>query len=197
MRDARSDRIHALLLRRYVSDLSNRGHLQEFFIEGGRSRSGRMRQPRLGLLNTIVSAFLKGTKRDLLFVPVSITYENVVEDRTFGEENTGRSKPKENLLALLRARKIFSKSYGEVILNFGKPISLSKFVQENDESNPGSSKLSDERSLVQSLAATLSQRIRSQINISLTGLSYSALLMAPSYGLTRIHLLDSIRRHVA
>ncbi|MFM1848952.1 MAG: acyltransferase [Pseudomonadota bacterium] len=190
-RNARNDRIHAMLLRRYVAYLVKRGHLHEFFIEGGRSRNGRMRAPRLGLLSIMVNAYLKGQRKEIAFVPVSITYENVVEDSVFGEENTGQKKKKESLGTLLAARDLLGKRYGEVILNFGAPISLSGAVERQRAARPG--KEVDERELIASVAENLTDRIRTQTNPSLTSLAVSALMMAPRYGMTRSQLAAAVR----
>lgn len=190
-RNARHDRIHTMLLRRYVAYLVKRGHLHEFFIEGGRSRNGRMRAPRLGLLSIIVNAYLKGQRKEIVFVPVSITYENVVEDSVFGEENTGLKKKKESLRSLLAARELLGRRYGEVILNFGSPIALSNEVAKQREARP--EKPVDERELIASVATDLTERIRTQTNPSLTSLSIAALMMAPRYGLTRGALAAAVR----
>jgi 1-acyl-sn-glycerol-3-phosphate acyltransferase len=190
-RNARSDRIHTMLLRRYVAYLVKRGHLHEFFIEGGRSRNGRMRAPRLGLLSIMVSAYLKGQRREIAFVPVSITYENVIEDAVFGEENTGQGKKKESLGSLLAARDLLGKRYGEVILNFGAPISLAAAVER--QRGARLEKATDERELIATLAANLTDRIRTQTNPSLTSLAIAALMMAPRYGLTRTALAAAVR----
>lgn len=190
-RDSKGNRVHALVLRRYVTYLIKRGHLQEFFIEGGRSRSGKMRAPKLGLLSMMIEAFQKGLRRDIMFVPVSITYENVVEDKAFGEENTGKSKRKESFLELLRARAIFGNRYGDVVISFGTPISLVKEIESRFGTD--TLKQSESRSVIRFLARLLTLRIRAQTNVTLTALSYTALLSAGNYGLTRECLLTSIR----
>lgn len=190
-RDARHDRIHAMLIKRYVTYLIKRGHLQEFFIEGGRSRSGKMAQPKLGLLSTMVNGFLKGVRRDILFIPVSFTYENLMEDEVFGDENTGRSKTKENLFSLLAARELFRRKYGEVIVRFGPAISLNNFVSTLERKDL--SKRLDSRHIVGKLASTVSQNIRDQSDISLTSLAYSALMMSPRYGLLASELSQQVK----
>lgn len=188
-RNARHNRIHGLVLRRYVTYLVKRGHLQEFFIEGGRSRTGKMRQPKTGILNIMIDAWTKRMRRDILFVPISLTYENVIEDSTYGDENTGKSKVKENFISLLRARKVFRHTYGEVILHFGEPISLAKFLESESERHGPP----DRKQLGRALGVTLVQRIRAQSHLSLTNLTYSALLMAPRYGLKRSELVQRVR----
>lgn len=188
-RNARHDRVHALLLRRYVTYLVKRGHLQEFFIEGGRSRSGKMRPPKVGILSIIVSAYQKGLRKDIHFVPVSISYESVIEDKTFGDENTGRKKEKESFLALLKAGSIFKRKYGQVSLNFGAPISLQQFARDASIRAGGR----DERGLVHEIAHVITRRIQDQTDISLSGLAYTALLMAPRYSLERSELVNAVR----
>ncbi|MEZ4754856.1 MAG: 1-acyl-sn-glycerol-3-phosphate acyltransferase [Bdellovibrionota bacterium] len=90
------DRIYNIVLKRYISYLIKRGHLQKFYIEGGRSRTGKMRRPKIGLLSMFVEAYSRGLRKDIAFIPVSLTYENVVEDSAYGTENTGSAKVKEN-----------------------------------------------------------------------------------------------------
>ncbi|MBN8548171.1 MAG: 1-acyl-sn-glycerol-3-phosphate acyltransferase [Deltaproteobacteria bacterium] len=189
-RNARHDRLHALLLRRYVTYLVKRGHLQEFFIEGGRSRSGKMRPPKVGILSIIVDAFLKGLRKDILFVPVSLSYENVIEEKAFGDENTGQSKQKENVLALLKAGSIFKKQYGEVSVRFGEPLSLQQFWNDlRTRRGEGC----DERNLVLEFANVLTRTIRDQTAVSLSSLAYTALMNAPRYALRRRELASTIR----
>lgn len=197
-RNARNDRIHSLVLKRYVSYLTKRGHLQEFFIEGGRSRSGRMRAPKLGLLSVMVDACAKGLRKELLFIPVSISYENVVEERALAEENTGIKKRSESLSDLFSLPRVFRRSYGEVVLQFGRPLSLSAMLSRVAAT---STKLKpDTRTVVKELANALTTRLRSQSSISLSGLICTALLSAPRYGLSvkeleaRLVLLARIAR---
>jgi glycerol-3-phosphate O-acyltransferase len=184
-RSARQDRIHALVLKRYVSYLVKRGHAQEFFIEGGRSRSGKMRTPKLGLLSIMVDAFVKGVRRDLAFVPVSITYENVVEDKSFGDENSGKAKERESLRSLLKVPAIFGKSYGEVMIQFGQPLLLAEMTSSQSPK--------DTRSLAREVAQALTHRIQIQTNPSLTALIYTALMCSPRYGLTRAELIEQVQ----
>lgn len=184
-RDSRNNRVHAFVLRRYVTYLVKRGHLQEFFIEGGRSRSGKMRPPRLGLLGVIVEAYRRRLRKDILFVPVSITYERVVEDRVYGAENTGQKKERESFLSLLKARSIFRHRYGDVFIHFGKPLSLAAYIQASPEKK-------EPRQLVSPLGYDLTRAIRNQIPLTLTAVTYSLLLTGPRYGLTRAMLTEGV-----
>jgi len=186
-RNAKQDRLHGLVLKRYVGYLVKRGHLQEFFIEGGRSRSGRMRSPKLGLLKTITNSYMKKVRRDVLFVPVSISYEHVVEDTEYARENTGSGKTEENLISLFRARDVLREKFKEVIVHFGQGIRFSEF-RDNYKSNAGG------RNLIEDLALDITRKIEGQTSIGLRSLTYLALFLSPTYGLTRKQLEQSIHR---
>ncbi|MCB0319886.1 MAG: 1-acyl-sn-glycerol-3-phosphate acyltransferase, partial [Bdellovibrionales bacterium] len=185
-RSARNDRIHGLVLKRYVTYLVKRGHLQKFFIEGGRSRNGRMRPPKLGLLKTMVSAYLRKDRRDVLFVPVSISYEHVVEDSEYAKENTGKDKTEENLLSLFRARSMLRQKYKEVIITFGECIRFSDFKAEFD-------KKEDKEILVEELGNEIVSRIEAYSNIGLRSLTCLSVLLTKNYGLSRDALCTSVR----
>lgn len=179
-----SDPVHALVLRRYVAYLLKRGHLLEFFIEGGRSRTGRMRSPKLGLLKAIVGAYQRGLRKDVSFVPVSISYEQVIEDKALAHENSGGQKIEENVKTLVSARTALGRSYGEVIVRFGEPISLSEFSSRPNRSRG---------TLVTSLAQELTDRMRAGTNPTLTALISTSLIISPRYALSADDLVTSVR----
>lgn len=187
-RNAR-DRFHTIVLKRYVAYLVNQGHLQEFFIEGGRSRSGKMLPPKLGLLSIIIDAWKPEHRKDILFVPVSITYENVIEDEVFGKENSGGSKVRESIGSTLKAFDVFRKRYGDVLIEFGEPISHKNF--RTQLALDSTTKIS-EKSVAQKLGYEICRAIRDQSNPGLTSLSYTALLMARHYGLSKNDLVTKI-----
>jgi glycerol-3-phosphate O-acyltransferase len=112
----------------YLTYLIREGYTQEFFIEGGRSRTGKILTPKLGMLSAIVQAFLHGVRRDLYFVPVSISYERLVEEEAYKRELLGAEKEKETLLALLRARSVLRANYGKACVDFAEPISLNEML---------------------------------------------------------------------
>lgn len=190
-RDARDFPLHGLILKRYVTYLIKRGHLQEFFIEGGRSRNGKMRAPRFGLLSVFISAYLRGLRKDILFVPVSISYEQVIEDHVFGDEDSGKEKRKESIFSLIKARKMLRQKYGDVVITFGDPVSTADFCERFRslpvEQGP------DKRKLISSFALEIVQNIRAQLSIPLTSLTCTALMSAPDYGLTKLDLEKSIK----
>ncbi len=114
------------VFRHYLTYLIREGYTQEFFIEGGRSRTGKILTPKLGMLSAIVNAFVRGVRRDLYFVPVSIAYERLVEAEAYKRELLGAEKEKESFRALLRARSILNANYGKAYVSFAEPISLNE-----------------------------------------------------------------------
>jgi len=118
--------VYKAVFRNYLAYLIREGYTQEFFIEGGRSRTGKILTPKLGMLSAVVNAFLNGVRRDLYLVPVSITYERLVEAEAYKRELLGAEKEKENLLALLRAHSVLSTNYGKAFVNFAEPLSLAE-----------------------------------------------------------------------
>jgi len=127
------DVVYKAVFRSYMKFLIREGYTQEFFIEGGRSRSGKLLTPKLGMLSAIVNAFVDGARRDLYLVPVSIHYGRVVEEQSYSRELSGGEKEKESLSALLRARSVLRQTYGAVSVSFADPISLNELLGDGRE----------------------------------------------------------------
>lgn len=119
-----NDPLYKAVFRSYLTFLIREGYTQEFFIEGGRSRTGKILTPKLGMLSAIVNAFISGVRRDLYFVPVSIQYGRVAEEEAYKRELVGAEKEKESLWALLRARTVLGQNRGTIYVTFAEPISL-------------------------------------------------------------------------
>jgi len=124
LRHSFEDPLYQVVFRAYVTHLIKQGFTQEFFIEGGRSRTGKTLAPRLGMLAWNVDAFLMTARRDLFFVPIAITYEQLVEERAIVSERHGEKKTDESVMGLVKARKFLRSRFGSVCVNFGEPISL-------------------------------------------------------------------------
>jgi hypothetical protein len=118
LRRSFDDPLYKEVFRRYVGYLVREGFTQEFFIEGGRSRTGKTLAPRLGMLTWNVEAFVASNRRDLFFVPVAITYERLVEESSMIEELEGGEKKPESVLGLVRARKYLQRRWTEVAIRF-------------------------------------------------------------------------------
>lgn len=128
-RSFKGDKVYGATFRAYVKKLIHDGIHQEFFPEGGRSRTGKLLQPRLGMFTWQVDAVLGGARDDVNFVPVAIDYEKVVESRSYSKELAGGEKKAEDLKALLSAPKVLAYNYGRIHVSFDAPISLAAFMK--------------------------------------------------------------------
>ena len=105
------------------------GHNIEFFIEGGRSRTGKMVLPKMGLLAILIQAVEEGFCNDLVFVPTAICYDRIPEEESYLKEISGEAKAQENIGQLLRARRFLKKRYGKVYVQFAEPMSLRRHLE--------------------------------------------------------------------
>jgi glycerol-3-phosphate O-acyltransferase len=113
----------------YVKTMVQLGHNVEFFIEGGRSRTGKMVLPKLGLLAILIQSVEEGFCDDLVFVPTSICYDRIPEEESYLTELSGGAKAQENIGQLVRARRFLKKRYGRVYVQFAEPLSLQHYLQ--------------------------------------------------------------------
>lgn len=116
--------LYTVVFMKYLATIMGRGHSIEYFIEGGRSRTGRLLQPRTGMLSMTVRSYLRDPKRPVVFLPVYFGYERVVEANTYVGELSGRPKQKESILDLLRATRVLREKFGRVHVNLGEPVEL-------------------------------------------------------------------------
>lgn len=124
------DALYGAVFQAYFQLILARGFPVEYFIEGTRSRTGRLLKPKLGLLSMTVQSFLADHSRPLVFVPVYFGYEKLVEGQTFIGELRGRAKKQESLRGLVRSLAALKQTFGRVQVNFGTPIDLGLFLDE-------------------------------------------------------------------
>ena len=128
-RTFKGNKVYAAVFSTYLKMLLREGYPLEFFIEGGRSRTGRLLLPRLGVVKYIVNAFQELSLPDLYFVPVYIGYDQVIEQGEYVEEMTGEKEKGNALFSLLRSWRLIRENYGKIYLNFGEPISLRNYIK--------------------------------------------------------------------
>jgi len=102
----------------------------EFFLEGGRSRTGKLLPPKLGLLSMVVDACLMLPGKRIFFVPISIGYERVIEERSYVDELSGGEKQKENIGGLLKTPKVLRSKYGRLYVQFGELLEFEDVLEE-------------------------------------------------------------------
>lgn len=188
MRKRFDDPLYKEVFRAYVSYLVREGFTQEFFIEGARSRTGKSLAPRFGILAWDVEAFLQSHRRDLLFVPIGITYERLVEEGSMVDELQGGEKQKESVLGLVRARRFLRGRFGSVHIHFDEPISLADAIGDRFQGfqRQGDEEVDEEkRRFVESFAYRIVERINWSAVANSTSLAASVLLGNPHRGMRR------------
>ncbi len=138
-RDSRND-LYRKVLARYVAMATKGGVTQAIFPEGGLSRDGALREPKFGLFSYMVGDFDPEYKRDVVFIPVGLNYDRVLEDRILtASQETDKSRRKrfrfsvflkfigKNIWMKLRGRWY---SYGYACVSFGHPLSLKAYLAE-------------------------------------------------------------------
>ncbi|WP_313644988.1 glycerol-3-phosphate 1-O-acyltransferase PlsB [Pseudomonas sp.] len=126
--------LYTAVFNEYLHTLFTKGFPVEYFVEGGRSRTGRMLQPRPGMLAITLRSFLRSSRTPIVFVPVYIGYERVLEGRTYLGELRGASKKKESIFDIFKVIGALKQRFGQVAVNFGEPIRLAAFL---DQQQPG------------------------------------------------------------
>lgn len=122
----RDNPLYKAVLETYLKVLLKEGYSQEFFIEGGRSRTGKLLKPKKGMLTMLHSAAAAGGVKNLRFIPVAITYDRVIEQKSYEHELEGGAKQKERttqVLGLTKFLKRGSYRYGSIYIRFGEPVS--------------------------------------------------------------------------
>jgi len=199
LRRSFDDPLYKEVFRAYVAHLVSEGVTQEFFIEGGRSRTGKTLAPRLGILGWEVEAFLGTARRDLFFVPIAITYERLVEEGAMVDELEGRQKRQESMLGLMRARKFLQRRFGSVFVNFGEPISLSAALGDRRQrlaADRSPEVAAEKRAFVALLGNRIAERINWAVVPHATSVGACALLGERRRGLFRDELAERMQQIV-
>lgn len=133
-RSFRDNRLYGAVFTEYLHRLLARGYPMEYFIEGGRSRSGRMLPPRPGMLAMTLRSFLRSQQehaQPMVFVPIYIGYERILENASYQRELSGGRKRKETPLALIRTLGRLREPYGRVSVNIGEPLDIATFLDDS------------------------------------------------------------------
>jgi glycerol-3-phosphate O-acyltransferase len=182
-RSFRGDKIYSATLRAYVKYLLRERFTQEFFPEGGRTRTGKLLFPKTGLFSMEVDAWVDGAADDVLFVPISVDYERLVEGSSYAKELAGGEKQKESFGALLGTPRVLLRRYGRIYVQFGSPVSLRDLAAPRLGAGPGSLTLEGDeretdtrRGLVQHLANRVMWGVADVVTVTPVGLTATALL---------------------
>jgi len=191
-RKVKGDPLYQAVLAQYIRKLLKEGYWIEFFIEGTRSRSGKSLSPRTGMLSMIVDAVASGAAPDANLVPTAITYEKVIEERSYHAESAGHEKQRENAAALAKSAKVLKTRYGKVYLQFDRPISLVGYLRSQGVNVPLAPGEQVPADVVRRLGHILVHQINQCFLVTPHHLVAFALLTHPKRGIEYETLLERI-----
>ncbi len=190
-RSFRGEDLYPVVFREYLIRLMEESYPIEFFIEGTRSRTGKLIKPKYGMLDMMVRAFAEGRLDSVKIVPISVGYEKIIEERSYRREMLGEEKQQESLAGLLRTPKFLTSKKGRLYVEFDDPIDLEEYFARFsiDRLEPDDEELD-------ALTVRLAHRIIYDINqittVSPTALAATVLLNNPERGLDRGRLLREV-----
>lgn len=188
-RSFKGDRVYSAVLKAYIRKLVKDGWTQEFFLEGGRSRSGKVLLPKFGMLTMQVDAWLDGVRPDVAFIPSWIGYAKIIEAKSYAHELGGGEKKPEDIGSLLRAPKVLASRYGRVYIRFDDPVWLAELAEERGFDRDNHTE-EEKRAFVQALGFRIVAGINNVTSMTATGLLSSALLSHDRRGLIAPELVD-------
>ncbi|MFH1531389.1 MAG: 1-acyl-sn-glycerol-3-phosphate acyltransferase [Pseudomonadota bacterium] len=182
-RSFKDNPIYAQCFSWYVRKLIKEGHTIEFFIEGGRSRTGKVLPPRFGILTNVVDAVLSGGARDVTVVPISISYDRIIEAGAYSKEISGGEKQSENVGGVLKSAQVLDSRYGTIYITGGAPLRIREFM-EKEQGDPAALTPDQRRYLVKKMGYSILGRIN------------RAAVVTPS-ALAALVLLSHLRRGIS
>ena len=123
--------LYSTIFSEYLSSLIAHGVSIEYFIEGTRSRTGRLLHPKAGMLAMTVRSYLNERSKPLVFLPSSLNYEKLMEGASYKNELGGKGKQKESIGGLFKTLKLLKEDYGRLTVNFSEPIELDKVLDKH------------------------------------------------------------------
>ncbi|WP_162851378.1 1-acyl-sn-glycerol-3-phosphate acyltransferase [Panacagrimonas perspica] len=186
-RSFKNDEIYKAVLQEYLTHIVASGDNLEWYMEGGRSRTGKLRPPKYGLLSYLVYAIRSGAAKDVVLVPTSITYDQLHEVQAMMAQETSGAKPKEGLPWLIDYARMQQTWIGHVHLRFGEPLSLAERLTEAGDDRDRN------RYLVEKTAFEVFKRINQATPVTSQALATLALLTLGDRALT----LDEVYRQLA
>lgn len=175
----------------YIKTLLKKSHCLEFYIEGTRSRTGKMLKPKFGILSQILRAHHEGACEDILFVPIAINYDQIIEQKSYRAESGGEEKRKENATELAKAGHVLGKKYGKVYIEFAPHLSLNDYLKEKNIDTRQD--FSGMKSVVEDFAYHLTYLMNKAAIVTPTSLVALAIMSFNSRSFTFDEIIERIR----
>jgi glycerol-3-phosphate O-acyltransferase len=178
-REFKTNEPYKFVLRQYIDYLLEKRFALEWYIEGGRSRSGKLREPKLGLLAYVADAYQRGITNDVILVPVSIAYDQITDVGSYTDEQRGGKKQQESFSWAVKFIGSLQRQNGRIYVRFGEPLALSERIGRDEDLTSGEGHLA-----LPKIAFEISTRINDVTPITAISLVTLALLSEVNHGLT-------------
>lgn len=175
-------KLYPTIFKQYIKTLVGEGYSVEFFIEGGRSRTGKVMMPKMGILKYLLDAIDEGYNRDLMLVPITINYDRILEESSYHLELKGKEKERESTANFVKSSSLLRRKYGKVYLAFNEPVSLQEFRE----------RLPEGKDLMEALSYHLVAKIAEIVVVTPFSLVTAAMLQSSARGFTR----DLIKKRI-
>jgi glycerol-3-phosphate O-acyltransferase len=199
-RSFRSQKLYSAVFYEYLSRILAQGTAIEYFVEGTRSRTGRLMPPKGGMLAMTVRGYLRSPVRPILLQPIYIGYERLVEGKSYIAELSGESKKTESLRDLLKVPGILRRKYGKVHVSFAEPVFLNDLLDQHEPGwragvNP------DEKPawlspLIEQLGTLIMTGINQAAHVNAINLIAAVMLATPKHALGRAELLAQLNLYL-
>ncbi|WP_104471367.1 MULTISPECIES: glycerol-3-phosphate 1-O-acyltransferase PlsB [Acinetobacter] len=191
--------LYTSVFKEYLHSLLSRNTPLEYFIEGGRSRTGLLLPPKKGMLSMTVQSHLRGATKPIAFIPTYFGYEKLMEGTSYLNELNGKPKEAESLWGILNSARKIEKVFGQVYVNFGEPVFLDNILQQNQADQIQLS-IHDELprpviNTVDQAAREILENINKAVVINPISLISTILLNAPQHALSQDNLLRQIEQY--
>jgi len=201
-RSFKGNALYTMVFMKYLGLMMARGHSIEYFIEGGRSRTGRLLQPKTGMLSMTLRSYLREPRRPVVFLPVYFGYERLVEGKTYIGELSGQPKQKETVFGMLRALPALRQQFGKVHVSFGEPVHLNQVLELHaPERQAGVADHGERPAWLASAVDDLAHRIMTNINsaacVSPINLLALALLATPRQAMLESNLARQVELYAS
>ena len=187
--------LYSKVFTEYIYHLLQEGFNIEFFIEGGRSRTGKLILPKLGLLSILLDAYKNGVCDDMIFVPIYIGYDRVLEEGAYLHELEGGQKKPESFWQVIKARKFLKRKYGKIYVQFHEPLSLKDILNQQGTSL-SEMKPKEKNAFCRNLGHRVINSINKRTVVTPHGLVASALLNFAKTSFSFDHLRSQVCTYI-
>ncbi|MCV2525118.1 MAG: 1-acyl-sn-glycerol-3-phosphate acyltransferase [Candidatus Lightella neohaematopini] len=187
-RNFKNSKLYSIVFREYFNQLLSNDDTIEYFIEGSRSRTGKLLTPKTGLLNIIIKYVLNNIHRPITIIPIHISYTKVIEIDYYNAEISNNINKKGYILFLFeQIKNVYN--INTTYINFGQPININKIIKKTYYLRTNKKYIT---TLVNNIAYNIMSKINSAVIIDISSLCLTILLDSKNYTLTRTQLFKQL-----